>query len=122
MEDLNKKFIPIYAAVLGQRFQVLKETENGRHRPQDPRRGARGRLALGRRNRPARRLIIDAVLEATAAAGNRRGNHAPRRTDRSGKDRPRHHGVRAVSYTHLRAHETVLDLVCRLLLEKKKKK
>ena len=33
------------------------------------------------------------------------------------------HGCRenatvAVSYTHLRAHETVLDLVCRLLLEK----
>src|SRR5665811_1024916 len=28
--------------------------------------------------------------------------------------------ARAVSYTHLRAHETVLDLVCRLLLEKKK--
>ena len=28
--------------------------------------------------------------------------------------------VGAVSYTHLRAHETVLDLVCRLLLEKKK--
>ena len=27
----------------------------------------------------------------------------------------------AVSYTHLRAHETVLDLVCRLLLEKKHK-
>ena len=26
----------------------------------------------------------------------------------------------AVSYTHLRAHETVLDLVCRLLLDKKK--
>ena len=25
----------------------------------------------------------------------------------------------AVSYTHLRAHETVLDLVCRPLLEKK---
>ena len=25
----------------------------------------------------------------------------------------------AVSYTHLRAHETVLDIVCRLLLEKK---
>ena len=29
--------------------------------------------------------------------------------------------VSSVSYTHLRAHETVLDLVCRLLLEKKKK-
>ena len=28
-------------------------------------------------------------------------------------------GVGSVSYTHLRAHETVLDLVCRLLLEKK---
>ena len=28
--------------------------------------------------------------------------------------------VEPVSYTHLRAHETVLDLVCRLLLEKTK--
>ena len=28
----------------------------------------------------------------------------------------------AVSYTHLRAHETVLDLVCRLLLKTKKHK
>ena len=27
----------------------------------------------------------------------------------------------AVSYTHLRAHETEADLVCRLLLEKKKR-
>ena len=26
-----------------------------------------------------------------------------------------------VSYTHLRAHETVLDIVCRLLLETKQK-
>src|SRR5665811_2482144 len=30
------------------------------------------------------------------------------------------HDPGPVSYTHLRAHETVLDLVCRLLLEKKK--
>src|SRR5450756_2983154 len=29
-------------------------------------------------------------------------------------------GLEAVSYTHLRAHETRHDLVCRLLLEKKK--
>ena len=29
-------------------------------------------------------------------------------------------GDDAVSYTHLPAHETVLGLVCRLLLEKKK--
>ena len=28
--------------------------------------------------------------------------------------------IHPVSYTHLRAHETVLDLVCRLLLEKQK--
>ena len=28
--------------------------------------------------------------------------------------------MKAVSYTHLRAHETEADLVCRLLLEKKK--
>src|SRR5450756_2836302 len=31
-------------------------------------------------------------------------------------------GHPSVSYTHLRAHETRHDLVCRLLLEKKKKK
>src|SRR5678815_955802 len=31
-------------------------------------------------------------------------------------------GVTTVSYTHLRAHETPEHLVCRLLLEKKKKK
>src|SRR5665647_3705000 len=30
--------------------------------------------------------------------------------------------IEAVSYTHLRAHETDSYLVCRLLLEKKKKK
>ena len=29
-------------------------------------------------------------------------------------------GMNAVSYTHLRAHETGRNLVCRLLLEKKK--
>ena len=30
--------------------------------------------------------------------------------------------IKTVSYTHLRAHETGRNLVCRLLLEKKKKK
>ena len=30
-------------------------------------------------------------------------------------------GLITVSYTHLRAHETVLDIVCRLLLEKTNK-
>ena len=36
-------------------------------------------------------------------------------------DHNRTNPIIPVSYTHLRAHETVLDLVCRLLLEKKKK-
>ena len=31
-------------------------------------------------------------------------------------------GDAAVSYTHLRAHETVLELVCRLLLETQKQR
>ena len=35
---------------------------------------------------------------------------------------PKMYQAQAVSYTHLRAHETVLDLVCRLLLEKKNTK
>ena len=35
-------------------------------------------------------------------------------------DLSREFKINPVSYTHLRAHETVLDLVCRLLLEKKK--
>ena len=34
-------------------------------------------------------------------------------------DRAHIAGIEPVSYTHLRAHETVLDLVCRLLLDKK---
>eukprot|EP00658_Telonema_sp_P-2_P028845 TRINITY_DN22022_c0_g1_i2.p1 TRINITY_DN22022_c0_g1~~TRINITY_DN22022_c0_g1_i2.p1 ORF type:complete len:135 (-),score=46.91 TRINITY_DN22022_c0_g1_i2:46-450(-) len=37
------------------------------------------------------------------------------------KNVPKALGVLAVSYTHLRAHETPEHLVCRLLLEKKKK-
>ena len=38
----------------------------------------------------------------------------------SAQDAEAEDAVNAVSYTHLRAHETVLDLVCRLLHEKKK--
>ena len=55
------------------------------------------------------------------------GAHAlatPLLTDASGAKFGKSEGnaiwLSAVSYTHLRAHETVLDLVCRLLLEKKK--
>src|SRR5664279_1168143 len=38
------------------------------------------------------------------------------------ESRARDHAIKSVSYTHLRAHETDSYLVCRLLLEKKKKK
>src|SRR5665811_152065 len=60
------------------------------------------------------------------------GEYDVSQTARLGRPRPVRHtavdhgqcdtGADPVSYTHLRAHETVLDLVCRLLLEKKKKK
>ena len=54
---------------------------------------------------PPRRRIVEVAIELTEL-----GRKGP----------PSRLGVAAVSYTHLRAHETVLDLVCRLLLEKKK--
>eukprot|EP00658_Telonema_sp_P-2_P067482 TRINITY_DN563_c0_g1_i22.p1 TRINITY_DN563_c0_g1~~TRINITY_DN563_c0_g1_i22.p1 ORF type:complete len:102 (-),score=28.51 TRINITY_DN563_c0_g1_i22:101-406(-) len=46
----------------------------------------------------------------------------PTRPRRDGKVVRKEVMVMAVSYTHLRAHETPEHLVCRLLLEKKKKK
>ena len=46
-----------------------------------------------------------------------------REAEHGGAEEPAEpHALAPVSYTHLRAHETVLDLVCRLLLEKKKDK
>ena len=39
--------------------------------------------------------------------------------DQQRMDRLRWQRIAPVSYTHLRAHETVLELVCPLLLEKK---
>ena len=56
----------------------------------------------------ARRLPREHAL-AAPRGGGRGGRGAARPPD----------GPAPVSYTHLRAHETVLDLVCRLLLEKK---
>ena len=38
-----------------------------------------------------------------------------------GQDQPKPLSKTSVSYTHLRAHETVLDIVCRLLLDKTNK-
>ncbi len=42
--------------------------------------------------------------------------------DRTGQDRTGQDRTGPDSYTHLRAHETKANLVCRLLLEKKKNK
>ena len=47
----------------------------------------------------------------------REGERDPRKI---GEEQEQQRPLQPVSYTHLRAHETVLDLVCRLLLEKKK--
>ena len=48
--------------------------------------------------------------------------HVPRFGATEAAEAVEHAGkaLKTVSYTHLRAHETVLDLVCRLLLDKKK--
>src|SRR5665811_2588162 len=70
-----------------------------------------------RRVRPS--AVPDVV--SPGGSGQRRSGARARGADarRSGDGRGTH-GARSapVSYTHLRAHETVLDLVCRLLLEK----
>ena len=59
-------------------------------------------------------------MAETAGVGHRGGYY-----DQAGalRDMIQNHLLQVlcpVSYTHLRAHETVLDIVCRLLLEKKK--
>eukprot|EP00657_Telonema_sp_P-1_P012690 TRINITY_DN939_c0_g3_i1.p1 TRINITY_DN939_c0_g3~~TRINITY_DN939_c0_g3_i1.p1 ORF type:complete len:287 (-),score=92.10 TRINITY_DN939_c0_g3_i1:2-862(-) len=72
---------------------------------------------------------LDGIAERRVASQSRSAvpvtekNNAPydvgaaeAHVEKQDKDR-----LEPVSYTHLRAHETVLDLVCRLLLEKKKK-
>ena len=59
--------------------------------------------------------------EGNAVAGRRHDDAgADAVVTRMADDIRREPTLDAVSYTHLRAHETVLDLVCRLLLEKKK--
>eukprot|EP00657_Telonema_sp_P-1_P011272 TRINITY_DN624_c0_g1_i2.p1 TRINITY_DN624_c0_g1~~TRINITY_DN624_c0_g1_i2.p1 ORF type:complete len:166 (+),score=45.87 TRINITY_DN624_c0_g1_i2:42-500(+) len=67
------------------------------------------------------RVPADQVLHAPEAASGEEGGFL----FRAHNSAPFAHSIAPrtpVSYTHLRAHETVLDLVCRLLLEKKKKK
>jgi len=66
--------------------------------------GGRGYVFAGRPWRHYRQAGVEYSMEGDWERNNARG-------DTPGP----------VSYTHLRAHETVLDLVCRLLLETKKK-
>src|SRR5450756_2728202 len=56
-------------------------------------------------------IIVGTVKVATPGGGVKKGEVVRAVVVRTKK---------AVSYTHLRAHETRHDLVCRLLLEKKK--
>ena len=60
------------------------------------------------------RMNIDKGLTLESFKKQRKNIHNSFETTHTCKDGS------PVSYTHLRAHETVLDLVCRLLLEKKK--
>ena len=65
----------------------------------------------------------DVYKRQRQGAGHGRGRRAGGVADDRephGDRRGQQPGDPPVSYTHLRAHETVLDLVCRLLLEKKK--
>ena len=62
------------------------------------------------------RPVLEQQLQAGFGPGRAIGQWAPIGVEEATL------GGDPVSYTHLRAHETVLDLVCRLLLEKKKHK
>src|SRR5665811_583805 len=77
--------------------------------------GAGGKCEMGLRG--DRRGLLEVVVRSHLEDEVFR-----QRTDRGGlagnQVQGRMQAVSAVSYTHLRAHETVLDLVCRLLLEK----
>src|SRR5450756_1165822 len=81
---------------------------------------------VGHLMREAGLALMNCVMdeEVRHLAGERHEQHSGRRAHRWGKEAGYCvvDGQKAVSYTHLRAHETRHDLVCRLLLEKKKKK
>src|SRR5665811_1840981 len=85
----------------------------------------RGRDRLGLEDHDAVASLLahpdaDSMLAAVGTAA-RTVSYAidgtARRAAQSQRARTLRVGPRPVSYTHLRAHETVLDLVCRLLLE-----
>src|SRR5665811_2145125 len=69
------------------------------------------------RSSPGRAGGQDAGGRRAGAGGDRFPTAWARRGDPRPGQSARAASLIAVSYTHLRAHETVLDLVCRLLLE-----
>src|SRR5450756_2850781 len=73
----------------------------------------RTRPSRRRTDSPNTRQLIHARIDILRAGQRRRGGEAGSVVDHLAT-------ILAVSYTHLRAHETRHDLVCRLLLEKKK--
>src|SRR5664280_131491 len=64
-------------------------------------------------------VMSDSVTSAPTAEPSEQTPPAAPSAPTPGAVRSARYSPKPVSYTHLRAHETVLDLVCRLLLEKK---
>src|SRR5450756_3229416 len=64
--------------------------------------------------------IVVSVKSALPSGEAKKGTVSKAVVVRTKKEIRRPDGSYTVSYTHLRAHETRHDLVCRLLLEKKK--
>eukprot|EP00658_Telonema_sp_P-2_P052919 TRINITY_DN41279_c0_g1_i1.p1 TRINITY_DN41279_c0_g1~~TRINITY_DN41279_c0_g1_i1.p1 ORF type:complete len:106 (-),score=44.46 TRINITY_DN41279_c0_g1_i1:69-386(-) len=70
---------------------------------------------------PLRQQLRDAQRVYKKKA-TKSSSHLNKSTTANGGEDPPLEPLMAVSYTHLRAHETPEHLVCRLLLEKKKEK
>src|SRR5665811_220962 len=98
----------VHGALVTSSVQAASEALFGRG---DPRALDAGTLRDATAELPGGEVAPGAsVVDALVATGLVESRNAARRVITDG-------GV-SVSYTHLRAHETVLDLVCRLLLEK----
>src|SRR5678816_641914 len=70
----------------------------------------------------AQALLIRSALWEYVSDEKKRPETSSKATQWDAFDRKAKSELIPVSYTHLRAHETPEHLVCRLLLEKKKKK
>ena len=108
----------------------LKSRSKGSTGPTGMRKRRRAKDA--QRKRRARERLQQHFREQTDAQHGESQQHQHHQNPTSSSDRPQNdggascglrsqaQGHQPVSYTHLRAHETGRNLVCRLLLEKKK--